>query len=86
MVENSEFRVLDEIVLIILQKGKNRFWCKYCQRLFFISIFCVINNMLVGFVHFLSTEFFTKVLVHPEVGYGLYTYNSQRMKAINQTV
>jgi len=42
--------------------------------------------MLVGFVHFLSTEFFTKVLVHPEVGYGLYTYNSQRMKAINQTV
>lgn len=42
--------------------------------------------MFTGFVHFLSTEVFTKVEVAPEVGYGLFTHNTQRMKAINQTV
>lgn len=30
----------------IFQTGKNRFWCKYGQRLFSIPIFCVNNNML----------------------------------------
>lgn len=42
--------------------------------------------MVVGFTHFLRTEVFTKVVVHPDAGYGLYTYNTRGMEAINQRV
>lgn len=52
---------------LVFEKGKNRFQCKYCQRLFSVSIFCVINKILVGIIQFLNKEVFTKPVVHPKI-------------------
>lgn len=52
----------------IFQKAETSSGCKYCQKVFSISISCVINS-----IFFFLKYRGTLVVVHPEEGNGLYT-------------